>query len=91
MPLQLVALEGLSESCPASGMEASGSVEAIQAETVSGAPAPSAGETEVRPTAPAASRGPQGAPNSQKKAAPPSEVRMGFLILLLIFLFFSFF
>ena len=70
VPLQPVAPEGLSESRSASGTEASGSVEATQAETVTEAPAPSAGETEVRPTAPGASGGPQGAPNSQKKAAP---------------------
>jgi len=67
---QPVAPEGLAEPSPASGAEAGGSVEASQAETTIEAPAPSAGEMGVRPTAPGASGGSQGAPSSQKKTAP---------------------
>jgi len=69
-PPQPVAPEGLAEPHPASGAEAGGSVEATQAETTVEAPAPSAGETGVRPTVPGASGGPQGAPSSEKKSAP---------------------
>ena len=70
VPPQQVVPEGLAEPRPESEAEAGGLVEASQAETAVGAPTPSAGETGVRPTAPGASGGPQGAPNSQKKAAP---------------------
>jgi len=55
---QPVAPESLVEPRPASGAEASGLVEASQAETTVEVPAPSAGETGVWPTAPGASGGP---------------------------------
>ena len=58
-PPQLVVPEGLAEPRPASGAGVGGSVEATQAETTVEAPAPSAGETRVRPTAPGASGGPK--------------------------------
>jgi len=51
-PPQLVASEVLAEPRSASGAETGGSVEATQAETIVVAPAPSAGETGVPPTAP---------------------------------------
>jgi len=70
VPPQPVAPEGLAEPRPESGTEVSGLVEATQAETAVEVPTPFAGETGVRPTAPGASGGPQGAPSSQKKAAP---------------------
>ena len=70
VPPQPVAPEGLAEPRPESGTEVSASVEATQAETAVEAPAPSAGDTVVRPSAPGASGGPQGALGSQKKAAP---------------------
>jgi len=70
VPPQPVAPESPVEPRPVSGAEAGGLVEASQAETAVEVPAPSAGETGVRPTAPGASGGPQGAPSSQKKAAP---------------------
>jgi len=69
-PPQPVAPEGLAEPRSSSGAGAGASVEATQAETTVVAPATSAGETGVRPTAPGASGGSQGAPSSQKKAAP---------------------
>jgi len=70
VPPQPVAPQGLAEPRPASGAEAGGSVEASQAGTTVEAPAPSAGVTGVRPTAPGASGGPQGALSSQKKTDP---------------------
>ena len=69
-PPQPVVPEGLVEPSLASRAGTSASVEAPQAETTVVTPAPSAGETGVRPTAPGVSGGPQGAPGSQKKSAP---------------------
>jgi len=69
-PPQPVASEGQAEPCPASGAEAGGLVEATQAETTVVAPAPSAGEARVRPTAPGIFGRPQGVLSSQKKAVP---------------------
>ena len=63
-------LEGPTEPRPVSGAEEGGSVEAPRAEITVEAPAPTAGETGVHPMAPGALGGPQGAPCSQKKAAP---------------------
>ena len=68
-PPQPVAPEGVAEPGPAPGAGVGASVEATRAETTVVVPAPS-GETGVRPTAPGASGGPQGALSSQKKAAP---------------------
>ena len=64
LPPQLIALEGPSGPRPASGAEAGDSVEAPRAETTVEVPAPTAGETGVRPTAPGALGGPQGVPSS---------------------------
>jgi len=58
VPPQPVVPEGLAEPRPASGAGAGASVEATLAETTVVAPASSAGETGVRPTAPGASGGP---------------------------------
>jgi len=69
-PPQPVVPEGLAEPRPASGAGTGALVEATQVETIIVVPAPSAGETGVRPTAPGASGGSQGASGSQKKAAP---------------------
>ena len=69
-PPQPVVPEGLAEPTPASGAGTGASEEATQAEATVVAPAPSAGEAGVRPTAPGASGGPQGAPGSKKKSAP---------------------
>ena len=90
MPPQPVAPESLAEPRPESGTEVSASVEATQAETAVEAPAPSAGDTVVRPSAPGASGGPQGAPGSQKKAAPERGM-YGISDPSVDFLFFSFF
>ena len=87
VPPQPVAPQSLAEPRPMFGAEAGGSVEGSQAETTVDAPAPSASDTGVQPTAPGASGGAQGAPCSQKKTAPPSEVRIGLLTFLLIFCF----
>jgi len=70
VPPQPVAPGSPTEPRPMSGAEAGGSDEAPRAETTVEAPAPSAGEAGVQPTAPGALGGPQGAPTSQKKAAP---------------------
>ena len=86
-PPQPVAPEGLAEPRPASGAEAGGSVEATQAETIVAAPAPSAGETGVRPTAPGVSGGPQGVLSSQKKAAPRARCVWVFYFLFGFFVF----
>jgi hypothetical protein len=77
-PPQPVAPEGLAEPRPASRAQVGGSVEASQAETTVEAPASSTGEVGVRPTAPGASGGPQGAPSSQKKTAPRARYVWGF-------------
>jgi len=70
VPPQPLAPEGPTGPRPASGAEVGDSVEAPRAETTVEVPAPTAGETGVRPTAPGSPGGPQGVPSSQKKAAP---------------------
>ena len=52
MPPKPVALEGPIERCPVARAEVEGLAEALSAGTTVGAPAPSAGETGVRPTTP---------------------------------------
>jgi len=69
-PQEPVALEGPTEPRPAAGAEAERSAEASRAETTIGAPVPSPGETGARPVTPSALGGAQGAPSSQKSAAP---------------------
>ena len=69
-PPHLVVPEGLAEPTPSSGAEAGAPVEVSQAEANMVPPAPSAGETWVRPTAPGAAGDPEGAPSSHKKSAP---------------------
>jgi hypothetical protein len=78
VPPQPVAPEGPTEPRPASSAEAGGSIEAPRSETTVKAPAPTAGETGVHLTAPGASRGPQGAPSSQKKADPRARYVLAF-------------
>jgi hypothetical protein len=69
-PLQPVVPEGAAEPRRAPGAGTGDLVEATQTETTVVAPAPLADETGVQPAAPGDSGGPQGAPSSQKKAAP---------------------
>ena len=69
-PQEPVAPEGPTEPRPAARAEVGRSAEASRSETTVGAPVPSAGETVARPTTPNASGGAQGAPSSQKSAAP---------------------
>jgi len=69
-PLQPVVPEVAAEPRPAPGAGTGDLVEAAQIETTVVAPAPLADETGVHPSAPGDSGGPQGAPSSQKKAAP---------------------
>jgi len=90
VPSQPVVPEGPTEPRPAFGAEAGGSVEVPRAETTVEAPAPTAGEMGVHPMAPGTSRGPQGAPSSQKKAAPEQGMYR-FSNFSSDFLFFSFF
>jgi len=70
MPPQPVAPEGPTEPRLVVGAEVEGPVEAPRAETIVEAPVPTAGETEIHPTTLGASGGAQGAPSSQKSAAP---------------------
>jgi hypothetical protein len=70
MPPQPVAPEGLIEPRPAAGAEMEGSTEAPRAETIVRAPVPTAGETGTHQTSLSAPGGGQGAPSSQKSAAP---------------------
>jgi len=81
VPPQPVVPEGPSEPRPVYGAEAGGSVEAPWAETTVEAPAATVGELGVHPTAPGASRASQGAPGSQKKAAPRARYILVFLSL----------
>ena len=69
-PPEPVVPKALAEPSLASGAGTGVSVEASPAETIVVPPAPSAGETEVGPTASGAVGGPQRAPSSQKKSAP---------------------
>jgi len=69
-PPQPVVPEDLAEPSPASGAGTGASMEATQTETTVVAPASLADETGDQPAAPSNSGGPQGAPSSQKKAAP---------------------
>ena len=87
---QPVAPEGLAEPCPASGAEASGSVEASQAETTVEAPTSSAGEAGVRLTAPGASGGPREL-QALRRRLPPERGMYGVSNPSVDFLFFSFF
>ena len=86
-PPQPVVPEGLVEPRPASEAGAGASVEATQAETTVEAPAPSAGEAGVRPTAPGTAGGPQGVPSSHKKATPGARYILDFCSFFFIFLF----
>ena len=87
VPPRSVVSEDPSEPRPVSGAEAGGSAEAPRAEGTVKAPAPTTEEAGAHPTVPGASRGPQGAPSSQKKAAPRARCVLQFWSFLLIFIF----
>ena len=86
VPPQPVAPKGPTEPRPVFGAEAGGSVEAPRSETTVKAPAPTARETGVYPTALGTSGGP-GSSKLPEEGCPPSKVCIGFLIFLLIFCF----
>ena len=79
MPPQPVVPEGSTEPRPSAGAEVGGSAEAPRAETTVEAPVPTAGETGIRPTTLGAPGGTQGAPSSEKSAAPRARYVLVFL------------
>jgi len=90
MPPQPVAPEGPIEPRPVTGAKVEGLTEAPRAKTTIRAPVPTVGETGTHSTSLSAPRGAQGAPSSQKSAAPRARYVLVFY-LSFNFLFFSFF
>jgi len=90
VPPQPVAPKGPTEPRPVFGAEAGGSVEAPRSETTVKAPAPTARETGVYPTALGTSGGP-GSSKLPEEGCPPEQSMYRFSDFSFDFLFFSFF